>query len=24
VVDADCTAGVTGIRWTWPEAEPLS
>jgi hypothetical protein len=19
VVDADCTAGITGIRWEWPD-----
>jgi hypothetical protein len=22
VVDTDCAAGVTGIRWTWPDAVP--
>lgn len=22
LVDTDCTAGVTGIRWTWPDASP--
>ena len=22
VVDADCAAGITGIRWTWPDAPP--
>ena len=22
VVDTDCTAGITGVRWAWPDAEP--
>ena len=22
VVDTDCTAGITGVRWVWPDAEP--
>ena len=22
VVDTDCTAGITGVRWVWPETEP--
>ena len=22
VVDTDCTAGITGVRWVWPENEP--
>jgi hypothetical protein len=24
VVDTDCTAGITGVRWVWPEDEPGS
>jgi hypothetical protein len=24
VVDTDCTAGITGVRWVWPDAEPVS
>jgi hypothetical protein len=22
VVDTDCTTGITGVRWTWPDEEP--
>ena len=24
VVDTDCTAGITGVRWVWPETGPAS
>jgi hypothetical protein len=24
VVDTDCTAGITGVRWVWPETQPPS
>ena len=24
VVDTDCTAGITGVRWVWPDDEPGS
>jgi hypothetical protein len=24
VVDTDCTAGITGVRWVWPDTEPTS
>jgi hypothetical protein len=24
VVDTDCTAGITGVRWTWPDTEPVA
>ncbi len=24
VVDTDCTAGTSGVRWAWPDAEPAS